>query len=109
MIKIKLPTQIFLGLVFGIIAGILLGEKILVLQPVGDVFLRLITMIVIPLVFVSLMLGTASLGDVRKLGRIGAKTATYFVATTVVAICVGLLLANTIKPGEGLGEEVPRA
>lgn len=106
MIKIKLPTQIFLGLVFGIIAGILLGEKILVLQPIGDVFLRLITMIVIPLVFVSLMLGTASLGDVRKLGRIGAKTSAYFVATTVVAICVGLLLANTIKPGEGLGEEV---
>ncbi len=106
MIKIKLPTQIFLGLVLGIIAGVLLGEKILVLQPVGDVFLRLITMIVIPLVFVSLMLGTASLGDVRKLGRIGAKTAAYFVATTVVAICVGLFLANTIKPGEGLSEEV---
>ncbi|NOR14407.1 MAG: cation:dicarboxylase symporter family transporter, partial [Candidatus Aminicenantes bacterium] len=46
MIKIKLPTQIFLGLVLGIIAGVLLGEKVLVLQPIGDVFLRLITMIV---------------------------------------------------------------
>jgi len=60
----------------------------------------------VPLVFVSLMLGTASLGDVRKLGRIGAKTALYFVATTVIAITIGLLLANTANPGKGLNEEV---
>ncbi len=102
----KLHTKIFLGLVFGIIAGLVFGEKILVIEPVGTVFLRLITMIVIPLVFVSLMLGTASLGDVRKLGRIGAKTAVYFIITTVIAISVGLVLANLANPGEGLGENV---
>jgi len=105
-IKIKLHTQIFLGLILGIIAGLILGEKILVVKPVGDVFMSLITMIVVPLVFVSLMLGTASMGDIRKLGRIGAKTSLYFVLTTVVAIIIGLLLANTIRPGEGLGEDV---
>lgn len=104
--KIKLHTKIFFGLVLGIVAGLIFGDKVLVIKPVGDIFLRLITMIVVPLVFASLMLGTASLGDVRKLGRIGAKTAAYFVATTVIAITVGLLLANTVKPGEGLGEEV---
>lgn len=104
--KIKLPTQIFLGLVLGVIAGLIFHEKILVIEPIGTVFLRLITMIVVPLVFVSLMLGTASLGDVRKLGRIGAKTAAYFMATTVIAICIGLLLANTIKPGTGLSDSV---
>jgi len=79
--KIKLHTKIFLGLVLGVIAGL-------------------------ALVFVSLMLGTASMGDVRKLGRIGAKTSLYFVLTTVVAIIVGLLLANTIRPGEGLSQDV---
>ncbi len=105
-IKIKLHTQIFLGLILGIIAGLILDEKILVVKPVGDVFMSLITMIVVPLVFVSLMLGTASMGDIRKLGRIGAKTSLYFVLTTVVAIIIGLLLANTIRPGEGLGEDV---
>jgi Na+/H+-dicarboxylate symporter len=105
-IKIKLHTQIFLGLVLGIIAGLILEEKILVIKPIGDVFMSLITMIVVPLVFVSLMLGTASMGDVRKLGRIGAKTSLYFVLTTVVAILIGLLLANTIRPGEGLSEDV---
>lgn len=104
--KIKLHTKIFLGLVLGVIAGLAFGEKILFVKPVGDVFMSLITMIVVPLVFVSLMLGTASMGDVRKLGRIGAKTSLYFVATTVVAILIGLLLANTIRPGVGLSEEV---
>jgi Na+/H+-dicarboxylate symporter len=66
----------------------------------------MITMIVVPLVFVSLTLGTASLGDVRKLGRIGAKTSLYFVATTVIAIIIGLGLANTLNPGKGLNEDV---
>ncbi|MFW6139870.1 MAG: dicarboxylate/amino acid:cation symporter [Acidobacteriota bacterium] len=106
MRKIKLHTKIFLGLVFGIIAGILFGEKVLIIEPVGTIFLHLITMIVIPLVFVSLMLGTASLGDIRKLGRIGAKTAVYFVITTIIAIVIGLTLANTFKPGMGLTQDV---
>jgi Na+/H+-dicarboxylate symporter len=104
--KIKLHTKIFLGLVFGIIAGLVFGEKVLIIEPIGTVFLRLITMIVVPLVFVSLMLGTASLGDIRKLGRIGIKTSIYFVITTIIAICVGLFLANVAQPGEGLNENV---
>lgn len=104
--KIKLHTKIFLGLILGIIAGLIFREKVLFIEPVGTVFLNLITMIVVPLVFVSLMLGTASLGDVKKLGRIGAKTSLYFVITTIIAICVGLLLANAVKPGEGLPDNV---
>jgi proton glutamate symport protein len=104
--KIKLHTKIFLGLILGIIAGLLFREKVLFIEPVGTVFLNLITMIVVPLVFVSLMLGTASLGDVKKLGRIGAKTSLYFVITTVIAICVGLLLANAANPGKGLPDNV---
>jgi proton glutamate symport protein len=104
--KIKLHTKIFLGLILGIIAGLVFREKVLFIEPVGTVFLNLITMIVVPLVFVSLMLGTASLGDVKKLGRIGAKTSLYFIITTIIAICVGLLLANAVKPGEGLPDNV---
>jgi Na+/H+-dicarboxylate symporter len=105
-IRIKLHTKIFLGLVLGVVAGLIFGEKVLFIKPLGDTFMNLITMIVVPLVFVSLMLGTAGMGDVRKLGRIGAKTSIYFLLTTVVAIIVGLLLANTIQPGKGLSEEV---
>ncbi len=106
MKKIKLHTKIFIGLILGVAVGLIFGEKATIIEPVGTIFLRLITMVVVPLVFVSLMLGTASLGDIRKLGRIGAKTAVYFVITTTIAICIGLILANVVKPGEGLKEDV---
>ena len=104
--KLKLHTKIIIGLILGVVLGLLLGEKAKVIEPVGTIFLRLITMIVVPLVLVSLMLGTASLGDLRKLGRIGFKTIAYFMVTTVIAIIIGLGLANIIKPGAGLNETV---
>lgn len=106
MKKIKLHTQIFIGLILGVIVGIVFGEKATIIEPIGTIFLRLITMIVVPLVLVSLMLGTASLGDLRKLGRIGIKTIVYFTITTMIAISIGLLLANVVKPGAGLNEEI---
>ncbi len=104
--KIKLHTKIFIGLILGVVVGLVFGEKALIIEPVGTIFLRLITMIVVPLVLVSLMLGTASLGDIRKLGRIGFKTVIYFTITTMIAISIGLVLANIVKPGTGLNEEV---
>ena len=104
--KIKLHTKIFIGLILGVIVGLVFGEKATIIEPVGTIFLRLITMIVVPLVLVSLMLGTASLGDIRKLGRIGIKTVVYFTITTTIAISIGLVLANGIQPGTGLREEV---
>jgi Na+/H+-dicarboxylate symporter len=106
MKKIPLHTQIFIGLILGVVVGLVFGEKAKIIEPVGTIFLRLITMIVVPLVLVSLMLGTASLGDIRKLGRIGIKTIVYFTITTMVAISIGLVLANLVKPGLGLNEEV---
>ena len=106
MKKIKLHTQIFIGLILGVIVGLVFGEKATIIEPIGTIFLRLITMIVVPLVLVSLMLGTASLGDLRKLGRIGIKTIVYFTITTMIAISIGLFLANVVKPGAGLNEEI---
>lgn len=106
MRKIKLHTKIFIGLILGIVVGLVFGEKARIIEPVGTIFLRLITMIVVPLVLVSLMLGTASLGDIKKLGRIGIKTIVYFTLTTMVAITIGLVLANVINPGYGLNEQV---
>jgi Na+/H+-dicarboxylate symporter len=105
-LKLKLHTKIFIGLILGVVVGLVFGEKAKIIEPVGTIFLRLITMIVVPLVLVSLMLGTASLGNLRKLGRIGLKTVIYFTITTMVAISIGLLLANIVNPGRGLNEEV---
>ncbi len=104
--KVKLHTQILIALALGILLGLVLGPKARFVEPVGTIFLRLILMIVVPLVLISLMLGTAGLGDVRKLGRIGLKTILYFVMTTVAAIALGLALVNLLKPGRSVSPGV---
>lgn len=76
-----------------------------VMRPIGDVFLRLLFLTVIPLVFASLALGVAQLGRMGNLGRIGLKTFSYFVITMTIAITIGLLLVNTVRPGVGLPQE----
>jgi proton glutamate symport protein len=108
--KLSLAWQILIGLVLGIAIGALLNhfsaEKAWwisnVLQPAGDIFIRLIKMIVIPIVISSLIVGIAGVGDAKKLGRIGLKTIIYFEIVTTIAIVVGLLLANVFHPGAGI-------
>jgi len=106
MKKIPLHTKIFIGLFLGVIIGLVFGPKAKNIEFIGTIFIRLITMVVVPLVFFSLTLGTASLGDIKKLGRIGIKTFIYFTLTTAIAIIIGLLAANLLKPGTGLNEQV---
>lgn len=101
-IRTKLHTKILIGLLAGIPIGLLLGPRAEMIEPVGKLFIRLIRMIVVPLVFSSLFVGTASLGNIRKLGRIGAKTIIYYLCTTAIAITIGLALGNILKPGEGI-------
>ncbi|MDH4559668.1 glutamate/aspartate:proton symporter GltP [Pseudomonas sp. BN411] len=108
--RLSLAWQILIGLVLGIAIGALLNhfsaEKAWwianVLQPAGDIFIRMIKMIVIPIVIASLVVGIAGVGDAKKLGRIGLKTIIYFEIITTVAIVVGLLLANFFQPGSGI-------
>jgi proton glutamate symport protein len=109
--KIELYTKILIGLVLGVIVGIIankLGFASFIstyIKPFGTAFIRLISMIVVPLVFASLFVGTASLNDIRKLGRIGGKTIAYYLCTTAIAIIIGLVLANIFKPGSGLSKQ----
>jgi Na+/H+-dicarboxylate symporter len=106
----QLYTKILIGLVGGILVGAgsnLLGLEPVIsflaaLEPIGAAFIRALTMIVIPLVVASLVVGAASLGDIRKLGRIGGKTLVYYVVTTVMAVVLGLVLSNLIQPGSGV-------
>lgn len=108
--KVSLAWQILIGLVLGIAIGALLNhfdaQKAWwisnVLQPAGDIFIRLIKMIVVPIVISSLIVGIAGVGDAKKLGSIGLKTIIYFEVVTTVAIVVGLLLANLFHPGAGI-------
>ncbi len=83
-----------------------LGQKLVgATSWIGELFLALIKMVVVPLVFLSLLVGVASLGDFRKLGRIGGRTVGYFMLTTVMALIIGVGMANIIKPGNVLSQE----
>jgi proton glutamate symport protein len=105
MKKIGLAWQILIGLILGIAVGaVFYGNSNVVtfLQPIGDIFLRLIKMIVIPIVISSLIVGVSSVGDTKKLGKIGGKSILYFEIITTIAILVGLLAANIFQPGAGV-------
>jgi Na+/H+-dicarboxylate symporter len=103
----QLYTKITIALVVGAVVGLLanlfgidpLTRLLVAIEPVGTGWIRLITMVVVPLVFASLVVGTASLGDITKLGRIGGKTVVYYLGTTAIAVSIGLLLSNLVEPG----------
>ncbi len=116
----KLHTKILLGLVFGLVAGIIVNQILGAnastdeslqffianfTDPVGQVFLRLLFMIVVPLVFASLALGVANLGDLKTLGKIGTRTLAYFLVLTVIATVLGLLLVHIFHPGKNFDPE----
>jgi len=95
-------TQIFTAFVLAIILGSIFGSKIDFLQPLGDLFLRLIKFVIAPLILSTLVVGVASMSDPKQLGRIGVKTIVYYLATTAVAIIIGLGVAFLLNPGKGV-------
>ena len=113
--KKGLLFKVAIGFVLGIAFGIVLEQSgaesdlfvqsMPILNVVGNIFLRLLQLLIIPLVLSSLLVGTASLGDVRTLGRIGFRTLFWFAVTTAVSIVIGLFLANFISPGAGISVE----
>ncbi len=114
--KLAIHTKILIGLLIGAILGVTAnnlfgGEKWLIdfidgpVYFVGQVFLRVIFMVVIPLLFSALTLGVAELGDIRKLGRIGARTFAYTLVVTTISVVIGLAIVNIVQPGHFLSEE----
>ena len=99
---LSLGVKILVWMGIGIAIGIWFGEDAAAVQPVGDLFIRLLLMSAIPLVFFNLIAGVTSLADVSVLGRLGAKTLIYFFVTTVMALCVGLMFADIMQPGIGM-------
>ena len=113
-----LHTKILLGLLVGAVGGLVVNWSLggshpnvvwlvsNITQPVGTVFLNLLLMIVVPLVFASLVVGVAGIGDIRKLGRIGLKSFAYCLIISAISVVIGLGLANTIRPGERISPDV---
>ncbi len=115
---IPLHTKMLIGFIVGLIAGMAVHYAIgpenlwvqgltkYVTQPFGDIFLRLIFMLVIPLLFSALVVGVAEMGDIRALGKVGWKTLGYTVIVSTIAVVIGLVLVNWLKPGYGVDPAV---
>ncbi len=99
--KSDLLIRILIGLILGAIIGLLAGPSIMWLKPLGDIFVRLLKMIVMPVILFSLVVGAASISPAR-LGRVGVKIIAYYLLTTFIAVSIGLLLANLIQPGAAM-------
>lgn len=94
--------RVALALVLGAIVGSFWGSGADSISWMGDIFLRLIRMVIVPLVFLTLVSGVIAMGDPKRLGSIGSKTLAMYIATTAVAIIIGLTLASIIQPGQGV-------
>ncbi|MGH9384533.1 MAG: dicarboxylate/amino acid:cation symporter, partial [Vicinamibacterales bacterium] len=117
----KLHTKILLGLAVGATLGVLVNVTVgaghptieavnkFVAVPIGQIFLRMLFMVVMPLVFASISLGVCGLGDIRKVGRIGGKAIGYFLVTTAMAATLGLFVVNAIRPWERVTPETRQA
>src|SRR2546428_3637588 len=95
-------TQIFIGLLLGIVVGYVWPAFGVAIKPLADAFLRMIKMIIAPLLFATLVVGIAGTGDVKSMGRIGLKAIVYFEVATTIALFLGLALVNIFRPGAGL-------
>ena len=101
ILKLKLHWQILIAFVIAIFIGIFLTDYVDYITWLGDLFLRALKMIIVPLIFTSIVSGVANLGTVKDLGRLGLKTITYYVTTSLAAILVGLTFVNILQPGVG--------
>ena len=112
--KLGLTSKIFIGLIGGLIFGVILNlwvpngyvrDTVLVdgvFYVVGNGFIRLMKMLVVPLVFCSLVCGSSSIGDTKSLGKVGGKTIAFYLCTTALAVTVAISVASIVKPGIGL-------
>ncbi len=108
--KINLTGWIFIGIICGVLTGWLVGEPALVIaNPLGDMFIRLLRMIIIPLIAASLIAGISSIGSGEGLGRLGWKTFIYYMSTSIMAIVVGMIIMNVVAPGYGVNLDLGKA
>lgn len=96
-----LYVQVLVAVALGILVGKLFPEAGKSLKPLGDGFIALVKMLIAPIIFCTVVHGIASMGDLKKLGRVGGKTLLYFEVVSTLALVIGLLVINVLKPGEG--------
>ncbi|TAK56345.1 MAG: cation:dicarboxylase symporter family transporter, partial [Bacteroidetes bacterium] len=109
MKKLTLTQWIFVGMAIGLLAGWLTPNLAVELRPLSTIFLRLIKSIIAPLIFATLVVGIAGHGNLKQVGRMGIKSLIYFEIVTTLALVIGLVAVNIVKPGVGVGLESAQA
>ncbi|QMW05187.1 dicarboxylate/amino acid:cation symporter [Spirosoma foliorum] len=98
----NLTVRVLIAITLGILTGYLFPETAAKLKPLGDLFINLIKMVIAPIIFLTIVLGISNMGDLKKVGRVGGKALLYFEIVTTGALAIGLILANIIRPGDGV-------
>jgi aerobic C4-dicarboxylate transport protein len=98
----NLTFRVLVAITLGVILGVVAPDTAKAMRPLGDTFVNLVKMVIAPIVFFTIVLGIATLGDLKRVGRVGGKALIYFEIVTTFALAIGLLVVNVIKPGAGL-------
>jgi len=98
----NLTVQVLTAVTIGALLGHFYPKFAVELKPLGDLFIRMIKMVIAPIVFFTIVVGIASMGDMKKVGRVGGKALIYFEVLTTIALAIGLVVANLVKPGAGI-------
>ncbi|MCK5539238.1 MAG: dicarboxylate/amino acid:cation symporter, partial [Bacteroidales bacterium] len=102
ILRIKLHWQILIALILAVLFGYYAPSAVSYISWMGDIFLRALKMVIIPLIFSSIISGVTSMGEGKNLGRLGLKTLSYYLVTSTMAILTGLIIVNLVKPGVGV-------
>lgn len=102
----KLYFQVLLAICLGVVLGILFPEFGVRLKPLGDVFIKLIKMMIAPIIFTTVVIGIAKMGNMREVGRVGIRALIYFELVSTVALAIGLIVVNMVRPGAGINADV---
>ena len=98
----SLYAQVLFGIACGVVLGYLAPERAAAMKPLGDAFIALIKMLIAPIIFLTVVVGIAGIGDLKKLGRVGLKSLIYFEAVTTLALAIGLVVVKIFRPGAGI-------
>jgi aerobic C4-dicarboxylate transport protein len=98
----NLTFRVLVAITLGVILGVVSPSTAKAMRPLGDTFVNLVKMVIAPIVFFTIVLGIATLGDLKRVGRVGGKALLYFEVVTTFALAIGLVVVNAIKPGAGL-------
>src|ERR1044071_10361900 len=98
----NLTFRVLVAIAIGVILGVVAPSTAKAMRPLGDTFVNLVKMVIAPIVFFTIVLGIATLGDLKRVGRVGGKALVYFEVVTTFALAIGLVVVNVFKPGAGL-------